>query len=155
MLIKTKWFGEVDIEEDKIITFEHGLMGFNDYKRYTILYDIEEEGKHTISWLQSVEEESLALPVMNPNLVYRDYNPIIEDELLKSIGELNEENIVILLTVSASSDVKKTSVNLKAPLIINSDTKKGIQVIADNSDYPIKYNVYEAVQKMKKEEGEV
>ena len=34
MLIKTKCFGEVDITEDKVITFEEGLMGFEEYKRF-------------------------------------------------------------------------------------------------------------------------
>ncbi|MFW5631862.1 MAG: flagellar assembly protein FliW, partial [Acetivibrio ethanolgignens] len=42
--------------------------------------------------------------------------------------------------------------NLKAPFIINADTKKGCQLIVENSDYEIKYNIYDAIQKMKKRE---
>ena len=33
MLVKTKFFGEVDLPEEKIITFERGLIGLADYKR--------------------------------------------------------------------------------------------------------------------------
>ena len=152
MLIKTRCFGEINLEEEKIITFEKGLFGFEEFKRFTILYDIDEE-KVSISWLQSVDEEALALPVVNPALVKEDYNPVIEDELLNQLGELTEENIVVLLTVTVPSEIKNTTVNLKAPIIINSDTRKGCQVVAENPDYVVKYNVYEALKARKEKEG--
>ena len=38
MLVKTKCFGEVDISEEKIIEFEDGILGFEEYKKYTIKY---------------------------------------------------------------------------------------------------------------------
>ena len=154
MLVNTKFFGEIDLGEDKIITFEQGIMGFFDFKRYTILYDIEEGNSPNISWLQSLDEPSLALPVINPLLVKEDYNPIIEDEVLKSLGDLDEESLVILLSLTVPSDLTKVTANLKAPFIINSDTKKGIQMIVENSDYDVKYNVYDAIKKLKEEKGE-
>ena len=46
MLVKTKFFGEVDLPEEKIITFERGLIGLADYKKFTILYDCEKEQQH-------------------------------------------------------------------------------------------------------------
>lgn len=152
MLVKTRCFGEIDLGEDKILTFENGIMGFEDYKKFTILYDNEEKDTPVISWLQSLDEESLAIPVINPLLVKPDYNPVIEDELLASLGELTEENLVILLSVTATAEIEKITANLKAPFIINADTKKGCQLIVENSDYEIKYNIYAAIQKMKKGE---
>ena len=143
MLVKTKYFGEVDLPEEKIITFDRGLIGLPQYKKFTILYDCEKE-EANISWLQSVDEPSLALPVINPGLVRKDYNPVLEDELLDHLGELTEENIIIFVTVSVPQDVKNTTVNLKAPIVINSDTRKGCQVVAENQDYPVKYKVYHA-----------
>ncbi len=154
MLIKTKYFGDIDLNDDKIITFEQGIMGFEEYKRYTILFDMEEEDKPAISWLQSVEEQGLALPVINPFHVKPDYNPIVEDEILKPIGEINEQNLVILLSLTVPSDIEKLSANLKAPFIINSDTRKGCQIIVENQDYEVKYNIYKAVKQLKEEKGE-
>lgn len=154
MLVKTKYFGDIDLEEDKIITFEQGIMGFEGYKRYTILFDIEGENKPSISWLQCLDEQSLALPVINPFLIKNDYNPVVEDELLKPIGEINEQNLIILLSLTAPSDMTELSVNLKAPFIINSDTRKGCQIIVENQDYEIKYNVYNILKKLKDEKGE-
>ena len=56
--------------------------------------------------------------------------------------------------MTVTEDVKNTTANLKAPLVINADTRKGCQVIAENSDYIVKYNVYDAIQKKKQEKGE-
>ncbi|MGN1083881.1 MAG: flagellar assembly protein FliW [Lachnospiraceae bacterium] len=154
MLVKTRHFGEIDLDENKVITFEDGIIGFEHCKRYTILYNNEEGNGSTISWLQSLDEPQLALPVISPLSVMADYNPIVEDEVLAPLGELTEENIIILLTLSVPSDITKMSANLKAPLIINADTKKGCQIIAENPDYVIKYNIYEQVKKCKEAKGE-
>lgn len=154
MLVNTKYFGEIDLDESKVITFEHGLMGFKEYKRFTILYDLEEGDKPNISWFQSLDESGLALPVVNPISVKPDYNPIVEDEVLNSLGEITEENLVILLTLTVPADITQMSVNLKAPLIINSDTHKGYQMIVENQDYDVKYYVYEVLQQLKEKKGE-
>lgn len=154
MKIKTKHFGEIELDKDKIITFDDGIMGFEEYKRYTILFDIDEGKKPTISWLQSVEEAGLAIPVINPLYIRKDYNPTVEDEYLNSLGEFTDENLLVLLTVTIPSDITQVSANLKAPFVINSDTRKGIQVIVENNDYPVRYNIYEATQKIKQAKGE-
>lgn len=154
MRLQTKHFGEIELDEDKIITFDRGIMGFEELKSYTILYDIEEEGQKTISWLQSTQEPGLAIPIVSPSLIDEKYNPTVEDELLQSIGELNDENTVIFLTITVPSVIEKMSVNLKAPFVINSDTKKGIQIIAENPEYQVKYNVYEALKNAKKKGDE-
>ncbi len=142
MLIKTKCFGEVDIADEKIITFDSGLLGFEEYKKYTILYDVECE-EDAISWLQSVEEPGLALPIISPLIVKPDYDPVVEDSLLDSLGTITEDNMAIFVTLNVPSDLTLMSCNLMAPIVINADSKKGIQVIAENKDYPIKYKIYE------------
>ena len=142
MVIKTKCFGEVDIADDKIITFDNGLLGFEEYKKYTILYDVECQ-EDNISWLQSIDEPTLALPIISPLLVKPDYNPMVEDSLLAPIGDVTEDNMAIFLIMTVPQDITLMSANLKAPLVINADIKKGIQVIVENQDYPIKYKIYD------------
>lgn len=154
MLVQTRYFGEIDLDENKIITFEDGLIGFEDCKRYTILYNNEDGGNNTISWLQSLDMPEFSLPVISPLSVVADYNPIVEDEVLMPLGELTEENVIILLTLSVPADLTQMSANLKAPLVINSETRKGCQIIAENPDYVIKYNIYEQVKKSKEAKGE-
>ncbi|MBP1753966.1 MAG: hypothetical protein H6Q59_364 [Firmicutes bacterium] len=146
MLVNTKHFGEIELDENKIIYFENGILGFEDYKKYTLLFDDEEGERPDISWLQSLEEPSLAIPVVNPFIVRTDYNPEVEDELLKPLGSINEENIVVLISITVPADVEKISANLKAPFIINSDERKGAQIVVENSEYEVKYHFYEQLQ---------
>ncbi len=128
MVIATKHFGEIELEEDKILTFEHGIFGFENCKRYTILYNGEDENSSVISWLQSLDEVSLALPIIQPSYVLENYNPFIEDELLVSLGDIKEENIVVFLTLTVPSDLTKMTSNLKAPIIINTANKKAARL---------------------------
>lgn len=149
MLVKTKHFGEIDLAEEKILTFENGIMGFEDCKRYTILFDSSAEKPAAISWLQSLDEAGLALPIVNPLLVKEDYDPTVEDELLSGLGELTEENLVIFVTLTVPSDITKMTSNLRAPIIINADTRKGCQIVVDNPNYPVKYPAYENFRRLK------
>ena len=66
MLVKTKHFGEVEIDDNKLITFEKGIMGLEDLKRYVLIFDENEGEEALIHWLQSVDEPSVALPVISP-----------------------------------------------------------------------------------------
>lgn len=149
MLIKTRYFGEIDVDDQKIITFDNGLIGFEYLKKFTLIYNNESETSQTVTWLQSLDEPMVAFPALSPFYVMTDYNPIVEDEVLTKLGELTEENTAIFLTLTVPSDITKMTTNLKAPIIINADTKKGCQVIAENPEYVVKYNIYDVIQKMK------
>lgn len=147
MRIDTRYFGEVEIEEEKILHFAQGLFGFEEYKNFTILYDIEEEGEPFFSWLQCVTEKGLAFPIVNPFKVKEDYDPIVEDALLEPLGEYKSEDLLVFLLATVPSDPKKTSVNMKAPLIINSANRKGMQLIVENEDYEIKHRLMQDKEK--------
>lgn len=149
MNIKTRYFGDIDLEESKIITFENGLFGFEEYKRFALLFNSETEERPAISWLQCVDEQSLALPVLIPTLVMPDYNPVVEDGVLTSLGDWNEENISVLVTITVPKDLKQMTTNMKAPIIINTDSMKGCQVVVENQDYEIKYRIYEILNAAK------
>ena len=154
MKAKTRLFGEIDIDDDKIITLEGGMIGFPFLQKFTLIYDEENEKKtSSIMWLQSMDEQEVAFPVVHPNEVKPDYNPTVNDEMLAPLGEIGEENVYVLVTVTATADVKNATVNLKAPIIINTATKKGCQMIVED-DYPVKFNLYQAMQERKKETGE-
>ena len=113
MIINTKAFGEVEIEDDKIIHFPAGIIGFPDLTEFTLLHD-EEKGGGAIHWLQSIQEPGFAMPVMDPLLVMPEYNPEVDDDLLKNIGDLVEEELLVLVTVTIPSDLTKMTVNLRA-----------------------------------------
>ncbi len=154
MKLTTRIFGEVDIEDSKIIEFPNGIIGFPDLKKFTLMHDSEDsEGSNTIKWLQSIDEPGFAMPVMDPLYVCPDYKPEIETEKIKDIGELNDEDILILVTVTVPHDLEKMTVNLMGPFIINLKSMKAAQCIVDNDDYPVKFPIYEILQKNKESKG--
>ncbi len=146
MKVDTRYFGEIEIGDEKILHFEQGLFGFEEYKDYTVLYDIEEE-EPFFSWLQCVTEKALAFPIVNPFKVKEDYNPVVEDALLSPIGECSAEDLLVFLLATVPADPKKTTVNMKAPLVINTVNRQGIQIIVENDDYAIRHMIMQEESK--------
>ncbi len=154
MKADTRLFGAIDIADDKIITMEKGMIGFPDLNRFTLIFDEEKGRKSTsIMWLQSMDDTDIAFPVMIPNTVKEDYSPNVNEEIVAPLGELTEENTFILVTVTVPKKVEDFSVNLKAPIVINLDTNKGVQLIVED-DYPVKYKVYEVLKAKNEKAGE-
>lgn len=154
MRVNTRIFGEIDIEEEKIITFENGIIGFSDMKHFTLLHDEESGDSAGIRYLQSLDEPAFAMPVMDPLLVMPDYSPDVEDELLKPLGQINQDSLLVFVTVSVPKEIEKMSVNLQAPLVINADERKAVQIIVEGSEYKIKFPIYDILQARKQEAEE-
>ena len=154
MKIETRIFGQIDIDDNKIITLEKGMIGFPELTRFALIYDKEKKDKgFQISWLQSMDDGDIAFPVTDPFYVMKEYNPSVSEEILAPLGELTEENVYVLVTVTVPKKVEDFSVNLKAPIVINSDTNKGLQTITE-SDYPVKYKIYHLLREKNKKAGE-
>lgn len=152
MVITTKLFGDVEVEDKRKITFVQGIIGFPDLKDFLLVHDSDSSG--AIRWLQSVQEPAFAMPVIDPLIIMPEYNPNVEDELLKPLGEATEENTLVLVTITVPSDLTKMSVNLKAPIVINGDTRLANQIITDDEQYMVKYPIYDILQAAKERAGE-
>ena len=148
MKLATRIFGEVEIDESKIISFPNGIIGFPDLKKFVLMYD-EEKGTDTIKWLQSIDEPTFAMPVMDPLVVCPDYKPEVDSNTVDLIGELDNNDLLILVTVTVPHDLKQMTVNLMGPFIINVKECKAVQTIVDNDEYPVKFPIYEILQKNK------
>ncbi|KYO64115.1 flagellar assembly protein FliW [Thermovenabulum gondwanense] len=138
MKINTKFFGEIEIEEEKIINFPNGIIGFEDLKRFVL---IDHPGSDTIKWLQSVEEKDFALPVVDPLSFFPDYEPVINESDLKNLKLNSIEDGVVLCILTVPKNPESTTVNLKAPIVLNPLNRLGDQLIAENPDYQIKQPV--------------
>jgi len=154
MKAETRFFGEVDIADDKIITLATGMIGFPDLVHFALIFD-EEKGQKddSIMWLQSMDDGDIAMPVMMPSDLLPDYNPTVNNELLAGLGELTPENTYVLVTVTVPEEIENISVNLKAPVIINTDTNKGCQIIVED-DIAVRYKIYELLRQGKEKAGE-
>lgn len=150
MRVTTKIFGEIEIADDKIIFFQNGIIGFPDLKRFALLHDGEQASSNAgIRFLQSLDEPAFAMPVMDPLLVKPDYDPEVNDELLAAAGDVNEGNILVLVTATIPKDLTLMSVNLQGPFVINVEEHKACQIIVENGDYPVKFPIYDILQARK------
>ncbi len=152
MRIETKLFGEIEVEEEKKITFTNGIIGFPELKDFLLVHDSESDGG--IRWLQSLQEPAFAMPVIDPLIIAQDYNPQIEDELLAPLSITEEVNMLVLVTITVPKEVEKMSVNLRAPMIINGETRNASQIIVDEERYAVKYPIYELLKAAKEKAGE-
>lgn len=149
MEINTRVFGQINIEDDKIISFVNGLVGFPELKDFALIFDPEKSDNKGIQWLQSVQEPNFAMPVIDPLSIIPDYNPQVEDEWLKPIGEFTPDSLLVLVTVSVPADLTKMTVNLKGPIVINAETRKACQVIAEGDGCDVKFPIYEILKSRK------
>ncbi|NLL79958.1 MAG: flagellar assembly protein FliW [Clostridiales bacterium] len=142
MKVNTKKFGEIDLADDKLIHFPNGIVGFPDLTDFALIHDGEKEDG-PIRWLQSMQEPGFAMPVIDPLFVMQDYNPIVEEELLKDIELDSEDDLFVLVTLTVPKEIKKMSTNLKAPFVINIRNRKACQIIVEDDRYEVKFPVYE------------
>ena len=150
MTTKTRLFGKITIDDEKLITFPEGIVGFPFLKQFALIHDAENENA-PIMWLQSMDEPTFAMPVIEPQLVTDSYNPTVDDTYLEPLGELAEDQIYSLVTITVPPQIENMSVNLKAPIVINMANNKAVQIIVED-DYKVKHPIYETLRKRK--EGE-
>jgi flagellar assembly factor FliW len=152
MEVSTRIFGDISIEDSKIIHFVNGLVGFPQLKDFALIHDGDGESGEGVQWLQSMQDGNFALPVVNPLQILDSYDPVVEDELLNPLGELSADDMLVLVTITVPEDITKMTVNLKGPIVINASNCKACQVIAENEGLEVKFPVYDLLKARK--EGE-
>jgi flagellar assembly factor FliW len=126
-------------------------VGFPELTDFALIHDSEKENDTAEKWLQSMQEAAFAMPVVDPLVVKPDYNPEVEDELLKPIGELNPDSTLVLVSLTVPSDITKMTVNLQAPIVVNAEEMKACQIIVDTEKYPVRFPIYDIMNELKKE----
>ena len=143
MDVNTRIFGQITISDEKIIEFPGGIVGFPDLNKFALVHDSEKTDGSSLSFLLSLDEPAFAMPVMDPHIVKPDYNPMVDDDLLSNLGELKSDDTIVLVTLTVPHDIKKMTVNLMAPIIINAELRKGAQVILTEGDNDIHFPIYD------------
>ncbi len=136
MEIISKLFGKIEYSEENVIHFEEGLIGISDKKGFLL---IEKEDFKPFSYLQSVDDGTFILIVINPLMVEKDFqfNILVDDLLAVGLNDQDPENLSLLAIVIFSNKIEDITVNLKAPILINIKSKKAKQVILLNDDYSV------------------
>jgi len=146
MLLNTKHFGNIEIDEKNVISFSEGMPGFEEVKKFILLGGTEEN--YPFQWLQAVDDAELAFVVVDPKVFKPDYIIDVEDGEVETLNIGNTENIVVLSIVVIPDDITRITANLKAPILINTENNKGKQVILNNSEYNIKHYIIEELHRI-------
>jgi flagellar assembly factor FliW len=136
MKLATLRFGEIDVEEEKIIFFPQGVPGFEKESRYIML---QPEESIPFSFMQSVEDGELAFIITNPFLFFPDYQFDLPEPVEEELQVESEADVMIFSIVSVNEQENEFSLNLLAPVVINLSGKLGKQVILHNAGYHTKH----------------
>lgn len=142
MKIQSERFGEVEVADSSIITFNKGIPGFEEYKKYALL-PADESGETPFFFLQSIEKEVVSFFVVDPFSFFKEYDINLEDQLVERLQLENAADAIVLTTVTVKGEIKDATTNLKAPLIINNNKQLGMQIVLDNKNYQIKQPLFQ------------
>lgn len=130
MLINTSRFGQVDVDESRIITVPKGLLGFPSYKRYVLL---EAGDDSYFWWLQSVDVPDLAFVITDPSLFVPTYRVPLREEQMQQLGMESIEEAQVFVIVNKRDNV--LTGNLQGPLVIHVNNRVGEQLVLSDRRY--------------------
>jgi flagellar assembly factor FliW len=134
VLVRSERLGDLDVDDEKILTFPDGLLGFPADTRYVM---VEIDDGEAYRWLQSVDDPELSFLTVIPWHFFPDYEPEIDKVTQQELGleEVVDAIVLCLITIREGTPSPVTA-NLLGPLIINANTRTGRQVVLADSGYP-------------------
>lgn len=138
MKIKTAYMGEIEINPSDIISFEHGIPGFEEEREFVRL---PLSNEIVFQVLQSVKTAALAFIITSPFIAVDNYSFDLEEATIKALDVKSEKDIAVFGIVSLKDTLASSTINLKAPIIINTKNNKAKQVILEKEDYAIRHKL--------------
>lgn len=135
MIFFSNIHGDIEYEENEIITFNKGIPGFNELKKFII---VSLDGYEPFKLLHSLEDKDVGLIVTSPYEFFKDYEIKLNQDTIKNLEIRDEKEVKLLTTVTLNSDIKKITTNLRGPIVINIYNNLGEQIVIDDSKYELK-----------------
>ena len=124
MEIESTRFGQLSVDDDRIITLPRGLLGFPNHMRFALIQTGQE---NYFFWLQSIDEPSLAFVVTNPSIFFKDYDVPIREETLVDL-QLSDPRYAQVFVICNKVDDWLTG-NLLGPIVVNAQNRLAQQVV--------------------------
>jgi len=139
MKIKSTRFGELEVAEELLFKFPHGIPGFPD-ERIFVFMPLDEESP--FSYLQSTTEANLTFLLVDPFTFLKDYEFVLEDEVAQELDLSQENPPQVFLIATVKEKLQDMTVNLLAPIVMNGLNRTGKQVIIEKSEYSIRHKLF-------------
>ena len=133
-MISTSRFGQLEVDPDRFITFDKGILGFPKQREYALIQTGEGSG---FFWLQSVERQELAFVICDPRLFVADYQVPVKLEDLECIGLNDEENAQVFTIVNKVDDL--LTGNFQGPLVVNVVNRRARQLVLSDKRYSTRH----------------
>jgi len=130
MEIDTTRFGRMAVDDERILMFPRGLLGFPDHQRYAL---IETGEDNYFLWLQSVDEPSLAFVVTDPSIFHKDYQVAVKEETQQELV-LTDMGMAQIFVICNRVGEWLTG-NLQGPLVVNAQNRMGEQVVINDKKW--------------------
>ena len=138
MFVDTSNFGKIEIEESKIIEFVEVILGFEEYSRFTIIDNLEDD---IFYWLQSLDRPELSFIMINPLMFVDEYKINVSSKTRKMLELKGDSDIVFYTIVVIDQSSGDIRTNLRAPIIINAGNNKAAQIVLDE-EYPTRFYLF-------------
>jgi len=146
MIIKTKYFGEMDFAENEIIRFPEPLLGFEAYSEYVLLQFYDEPD--SFFCLQSINNTDVAFILVDPVNVIENYTASLTPEDLKILEAGDDTFLDFYAIAVVREELGDSTVNLRCPIAVNSHPEKrvGKQLVMDDTSYSMRHPIYSDMQ---------
>jgi flagellar assembly factor FliW len=141
--IQTSRFGQVEIQEDDILTFSEGILGFNELKKFVLVDDPNDD---IFAWLQACNEPGIAFPVLEPELFSDNYKAVLTKSDLEALKMSAADKVNYFCIVTIPEDPTKMTANLKAPIVINVAGKMARQCVLQDNSLAIREPIFAKLQ---------
>jgi len=139
MKIRTKYHGEMTINEEDILHFEKGIPGFPNEMKF-VLIPLTDDGLFQV--LQSTVNEDIAFITTDPFFFKRDYDFVVDDAIVESLGIQQEKDVKVVVIITPQEPFNQSTANLQAPVVMNKNNNKARQVILNNTNYLTKHPLF-------------
>lgn len=128
-------FGECTYAKSEVIEFPWGLPGFPNHSRWLAL---TVETQPSFVWLQSLDDLKIALPCADPYHIFESYEPTLPAYAAAALEIEHPGDFTLLCVVVVTEGAAEMSMNLLAPIVVNLRTRRGRQIMLDNSSYSVR-----------------
>lgn len=131
-------FGDLVVDPNKIISFDRGLYGLEHHRRFLLT---EVPGwPNFFKLLQAVDDPNLSLIVLPLEGGDGPIDPADFTEACQTLGyETTTTTVIGIVTMRDDSSNQVFTVNLKAPLLIDSHRRSGRQHVFASEKYPLRH----------------
>jgi flagellar assembly factor FliW len=135
---------ENNLQTELKVSFPWGLPGLEDYQKFT-LNPLGHDSP--FCYLQAVRQQEIGLLLINPYIFCDNYEFDLSEEIAGQLQIVDVRQVVVLCTVNMSRGVEEATVNLLAPIIINSEQLLAKQVVLNDKKYSLRTPLSSRVKK--------